>query len=82
MILPDGTRQSVELRNVFVTSHRMPKGFRQPFSLEFLPEPGPAQPQRIYRMEHESLGPMEVFLCPLQGGDGRSEEHTSELQSR
>jgi hypothetical protein len=38
---------------------------RVPFTLVFY---GPADnvlPQMIYRLEHESLGPMEVFLVPI-----------------
>lgn len=38
---------------------------RAPFSLVFR---GPAQPaleQRIHRVDHPSLGPMEIFLVPL-----------------
>jgi hypothetical protein len=37
----------------------------EPFALEFA---GPAQPQleqRIYRLEHEALGSIEIFLVPI-----------------
>ena len=40
-------------------------GGRAPFSLVFQGGPNPPLPQRIYRVEHEGLGPMEIFLVPV-----------------
>jgi hypothetical protein len=40
-------------------------GARAPFSLLFRGPPDPLLPQRIYRLEHESLGPLEIFLVPV-----------------
>jgi hypothetical protein len=37
----------------------------EPFALEFA---GPAEPQleqRIYRLEHETLGSLDIFLVPI-----------------
>ncbi|MDH3282287.1 MAG: hypothetical protein OEQ18_14315 [Gammaproteobacteria bacterium] len=47
-----------------------PAATRAPFSILFL---GPAEPllaQRIYRIEHPELAPMELFLVPVGPGDG------------
>lgn len=47
-------------------------GGRLPFSLEFL---GPLSrrylPQRIYRLENDAFGVLEIFLVPLGPVDGR-----------
>ena len=38
---------------------------RRPFSLVFRGGPGPPLPQRIYRLDHEELGAIEIFLVPI-----------------
>ena len=48
-------------------------GVRSPFSLLFLGPADPVLPQRIYRLEHESLGPLEIFIVPV----GRDESGTT-----
>jgi hypothetical protein len=40
-------------------------GGRAPFSLEFQGGPNPPLPQRIYRVEHNHLGAIEIFLVPI-----------------
>jgi hypothetical protein len=40
-------------------------GGRAPFSLVFQGGPSPPLPQRIYRVEHEQLGAIEIFLVPI-----------------
>jgi hypothetical protein len=40
-------------------------GGRSPFSLVFKGGPSPPLPQRIYRVEHERLGAIEIFLVPI-----------------
>lgn len=40
-------------------------GGRSPFSLVFEGGPSPPLPQRIYRVEHEQLGAIEIFLVPI-----------------
>ncbi len=51
--------------------------FRQAFSVVFV---GPAQPmlgQRIYRVEHEEMGALDLFLVPLgPDRDGRMRYET------
>ncbi len=43
---------------------------KQPFSLYFRGPRQPVLPQQIYRLEHEKMGTMEVFLVPI-GPDGQ-----------
>ena len=38
---------------------------RQPFSLIFAGPPVPLLPQRIYRLAHEQLPPLDIFLVPI-----------------
>ena len=47
---------------------------RQQFSLVFRGGPTPPLPQRIYAVEHERLGYVELFLVPL-GPDGAGERY-------
>jgi hypothetical protein len=42
-----------------------PDAPRQPFSLVFRGPPQPLLPQRIYRLEHEALGALEIFIVPI-----------------
>jgi hypothetical protein len=39
------------------------------FSLVFQAPPGAPVEQRIYRLEHNDLGALEVFLVPIGAGD-------------
>lgn len=48
-------------------------GVRAPFSLLFLGPVDPILPQRIYRLEHESVGPIEIFIVPV----GRDQSGTT-----
>jgi hypothetical protein len=38
---------------------------RRPFSLLFRGPRAPVLPQRIYRLEHAALGPLEIFIVPI-----------------
>ena len=40
-------------------------GGRAPFSLVFQGGPDPPLPQRIYRVEHDAIGALEIFLVPI-----------------
>jgi len=42
---------------------------RQPFSLVFRAGGGELVPQRIYRVEHDRIGALDIFLVPI-GPDG------------
>ena len=39
---------------------------RQPFSLLFRLPPGVRLPQRIYALEHDQLGRLDIFLVPVR----------------
>ena len=45
-------------------------GLRQPFVLTFKGAGDAALPQSIYRLEHAGLGICDVFLVPVDSGDG------------
>ena len=42
-----------------------PKGVRPPFSLVFLGKDPRVLPQRLYRLEHNGLGVVAIFLVPI-----------------
>jgi hypothetical protein len=59
--------QTVELTLVTVEGHGEARdGGRAPFSLLFRGPQGLLAEQRIYRLEHETLGALEVFVVPVQ----------------
>lgn len=41
-------------------------GLRAPFSLIFRGPPEPIMPQGTYRLHHDTLGALELFLVPVQ----------------
>src|SRR3954452_19447020 len=59
----DDSPFDVEL--VGVTAIPREPGGREPFSVLFQGGPSPPLPQRIYRVEHERLGALEIFLVPI-----------------
>jgi hypothetical protein len=64
----DGGAVSLEVELVEVTEiPREPNG-RAPFSLEFQGDREITLPQGIYRVEHERLGALEIFLVPIAPG--------------
>jgi hypothetical protein len=38
---------------------------REPFRLAFLGPTDPALPQQTYRLEHDVLGTLDIFLVPI-----------------
>ena len=46
------------------------EGGRLPFSLIFRADDARHLPQRIYPIDHERLGTLEIFLVPLGPADG------------
>jgi hypothetical protein len=48
-------------------------GARAPFSLLFLGPADPVLPQRIYRLAHDTVGEIEIFIVPV----GRDESGTT-----
>jgi hypothetical protein len=63
-IAPDDV-PAFEAELIEVTEIAREPGGRTPFSLVFQGGPSPPLPQRIYRVEHERLGPIEIFLVPI-----------------
>ena len=57
--------QAFDVELVEVTEIPREPGGRAPFSLVFEGGPNPPLPQRIYRVEHEALGAIEIFLVPI-----------------
>ena len=66
--------EPIDLELVSVTEADQPPqpGARRPFSLHFL---GPVSSQyliqHIYRLEHEEMGALELFIVPLGSEEGR-----------
>jgi uncharacterized protein DUF6916 len=58
--VPDFEVELVEVAEI----PREPGG-RAPFSLAFRGGPTPPLPQRIYRVEHDALGELDIFLVPI-----------------
>jgi hypothetical protein len=66
-------RVTLRLTGATPSSHPGPEGTRQPFTLTF---DGPVEPlleQRIYRLEHDDAGVLEIFIVPI----GRDESRTA-----
>lgn len=42
-----------------------PPGARVPFSAVFHGPPEPVLPQRIYHLEHDRLGGLDIFIVPI-----------------
>jgi len=42
---------------------------REPFALVFRGDGDTVLPQRIYRLEHNLLGALDIFLVPISQGD-------------
>ena len=40
-------------------------GTRSPFSVEFRGPTEPVLPQRIYHLEHDKVGALEIFVVPI-----------------
>ena len=57
--------QAFHTQLVEVTELPREPGGRAPFSLVFQGGPNPPLPQRIFRVEHERLGGLEIFLVPI-----------------
>ncbi len=64
----------IALRLTEVRGHgRQPNAPRvEPFSLLFTGPPQPILEQRIYRLEHLELGPLDIFLVPVGRDDSGS----------
>jgi hypothetical protein len=67
MIVGAAEPVELELIEVIVLGRQTapPGALRRPFSLTFRGPKDLRVPQRIYRLEHEQMGAMELFLVPL-----------------
>jgi hypothetical protein len=63
-VTPDGAA-AFEVELVEVTEIPREPGGRAPFSLVFRGGPSPPLEQRIYRVEHDELGELDIFLVPI-----------------
>jgi hypothetical protein len=63
-IAPDGV-PAFEVDLVEVTEIPREPGGRAPFSIVFRGGPNPPLEQQIYRVEHEKLGELDIFLVPI-----------------
>lgn len=64
-IVHAGGKLAVELHKVVQLTGAAPDAKREPFSVQFN-TPSPMQvPQGIYRVEHDRLGAMELFLVQV-----------------
>jgi uncharacterized protein DUF6916 len=54
-----------EVELIDVSEGARGSGTRAQFSLVFRGGPNPPLPQRIYRVEHDQLGALDIFLVPL-----------------
>lgn len=60
-----GTSATLTLAEVTVLGGGGAAARRQPFSLLFRGPRAPVLPQRIYRLEHEGMGALELFIVPI-----------------
>ena len=56
---------AIEVELVEVTEIPREPGGRAPFSLVFRGGPNPPVEQRIYNVEHDQLGELDLFLVPI-----------------
>lgn len=57
----EGEQLSAEL----IEAKKLGEAQDRPFSLLFRIGEGPVLPQRIYSVEHQSLGPFDLFIVPI-----------------
>jgi hypothetical protein len=61
----DGLGLELRLVDAQATGDRAAGVPRDPFRLAFLGPADPSLPQRTYRLEHDALGELDVFLVPI-----------------
>lgn len=65
-----GTTLTVELIDATTLGSPGSARGRTPFSLLFRGPMTPVLPQRIYRLDHDALGTLDLFLVPIGPRDG------------
>jgi hypothetical protein len=74
-LVESGLTLQLQLLSAETASDRGHQGLsRQPFSLIFRGPREPLLPQRIYSLQHPSLGTLEIFLVPI-GPDGSGQRY-------
>ena len=69
----DGNREG-QLTLMSVSTVPGRSGKRQPFSLVFRGMPGVIFPQRMYSLDHASMGRLPIFIVPI-GADAGSTQY-------
>lgn len=67
-----GQSFALTLAEVRPLGSKAPGGTRDPFALTFAGDPRLRGPQKIYRLTHDKLGAMEIFLVPIAPSAGNS----------
>ena len=65
MHLADGQTVALTLIAAEQNGKQQPGAQRAPFALLFRPPPGVVPAQQLYRLVHEQLGELEIFLVPV-----------------
>ena len=60
-----GAAEPIPLELVEVTASSRPRPGGRPFSLVFRGPRSPSLPQAQYRLEHEAMGTLDIFLVPI-----------------
>ena len=60
-----GQSFALKLVEVRPLGSKAPGATRDPFALTFAGDPRLRGPQKIYRLTHDGLGVMEIFLVPM-----------------
>ena len=60
-----GAAEPIPLELVEVTASSRPRRGGRPFSLVFRGPRSPSLPQAQYRLEHEAMGALDIFLVPI-----------------
>ena len=70
LVADAGTTLPIELIHATTLGSSGSARGRTPFSILFRGPLTPVCPQRIYRLEHESMGNLDLFLVPIGPRDG------------
>ena len=65
IVMDDATMLTTRLMEVTPAVTPARAHGRTPFSLVFRSPPGAPLPQRIYRIHHDELGALDLFLVPI-----------------
>lgn len=68
-----GQSFALKLAEVRPLGTKAPGAARDPFALTFAGDPRLSGPQKTYRLTHEALGTMEIFLVPIAPSAGNSQ---------